>query len=104
MSHYLDGSNYINGKKFKWPFLHSPLEGSVPLRVLLREAQGDFISRVIDSCFPCFVSGGSFMLWNMNYRSVAETSQLLTCISYHPVKLNNFCWTFSSLNRVEDVG
>lgn len=52
-------------------------------------------------CFSCFVSGGSSMLWSMNYRPVAEISQPETCISCHLVKLNSFCWIFSSLNRME---
>lgn len=65
------------------------------------EVQGNFISGVIGSYFPCFVLGGSSMLWSMNYRSVVETSQPQIYISCHLVKLNSFCWIFSSLNRME---
>lgn len=96
MSYNLDGSNYINGSENSDDFFFIPLWMGQCCR-------GDCCEKheVIYWFMLLFVSGGLSMLWSMNYRSVAETNQLETCISCHLVKLNSFCWIFSSLNRME---
>lgn len=101
MSHNLDGSNCINGSGNSNGLFFILLWIGQWCKGITDRSRRWFYFKSYWFMLPCFISGGSSMPWSTNFRSVVETSQPWTCISYHLVKLNSFCWIFCSLNRME---